>query len=41
MDFDESLDYAVDKRKFLIRRLADEAEEIKKEEDEEETIDEE
>ena len=33
MDFEESLDYAVDKLKFLINRSDDEAEQTQREED--------
>ena len=34
MDFEEALDYAVDKRKFLINRSANEANEVQQEEEE-------
>ena len=33
MDFSEALDYAVDKRKFLIYKSADETEQVRQEEE--------
>ena len=34
MDFEEALDYAIDKRKYLINRSADESKQIQREEEE-------